>query len=161
SVSNAHIGSRSVMLEQINRTDVVDAIALGTRPMRLLFDREHGGLPFFRNEMTGPRACNRHHPSYSMSHVPGRWLDALVDSEDTIGIHVDQEAEGTLRTWLIRSMDNEFGLPAALDLDEFKVIPVCDLHNLREVMHGLAAMCMFRADTECASVGERLIASID
>ena len=159
------------LLDRVNRTDLVDAIRLGTKPMQRWFDWEHGGLPFFRNTMAGKRPHaeippgqplgNGHHPSYSLSHVPGRWLDALLNAEAVTGAPIESMAEANLRHWLHRSMSHPIGLPACLDLTRFEIIPVSDLHNLREVMHGLAALRQYRDDAECEEVGEAMIAVID
>jgi len=158
------------LLGQINRTDLADAIRRGANPMHHWFDWDHGGLPYFRNTMAGKRPNagkptdntpgNGHHPSYSLSHVAGRWLDALLNAEAVAGIKIDPKVEANLRQWLLRSMSHKIGLPACLDLTSYEIIPVSDLHNLREVMHGLAALCGFRKDKECEAVGERLIAVI-
>ena len=170
SMLNGQPERQIVLLERINRTDIADAIRLGAQPMQTWFDWDHDGLPYFGNTMcgarlgvavTGDRPGNFHHPSYSMSHIPGRWLDALLNAQAVVGIEIDAEAEATLRRWLVRSMSHRMSLPASLDLSSFAMIPVADLHNLREVMHGLAALCIYRKDAECAAIGERMIATID
>lgn len=149
------------LLEEVNFTDVAGAIRLALGPMQHWFDWEHGGLPFFGNTMSGPTPGNTHHTSFSMSHIPGRWLGALLNAEDVLGEKVDEAAVANLRHWLVRSLDNRMGLPACLNLSSFEAIPVSDLHNLREVMHGLSALCLFRGDEECTQLGDRLIATVD
>lgn len=71
---------------RVNTRDLRLAIEAGMGPMSTFFDERCEGLPFFGNAMTGTDAGNSHHESFSMAHIPGRWLNALLFAEDVLGI---------------------------------------------------------------------------
>lgn len=147
---------------RVNTRDLRLAIEAGMGPMSTFFDERCGGLPFFGNAMTGTDAGNSHHESFSMAHIPGRWLNALLFAEDVLGIPADAEAIETLRRWAYRSLTSAgIGFPACLNLDEMTAKKETDLHNLREVMHALYALTRYRGDDAARTLGLSLIDAVD
>ncbi len=151
----------------INDTDLYGAIAQGLHPMQRLFDPKHDRLPFFGNLMAGGDFFgNRLHPAYSISHVPGRWLNALLNAQDAAGLPVDEEAIDTLRRWAYESVEtNGLGLPCCIDLESRGGMPAktkeCDLHNLREAMHACYALAAYRRDERALDIAQTIIASVN
>lgn len=146
---------------EVNSSDVLLAIKEGCNPMRRQFDPDHGHLPYFENVLSGSDPGNFHHMSFSMSHVPGRWLDALLNAQDVAAVDVPDEVIGYLRKWALKSVDNPMALPALLDLQTFEPLPICDLHNLRDVSHALVALVRYRQDGEAAAAMDRLIETVN
>lgn len=148
---------------KINDCDLAFAIRQGTKPMQLLFDPKHDRLPFFWNMMCGGDFVgNQHHPTYSISHIPGRWLNALLNAEDVLGIEVDEKAIQTLQHWTYESVEKEgLGLPCCIDTNTFAKTNECDLHNLREVMHACYALVRYRQDEKALETAKTVIASIN
>lgn len=147
---------------RVNTRDLRLAIEAGMGPMSTFFDPRHEGLPFFGNVMTGADAGNSHHESFSMAHIPGRWLNALLFAQDVLGIPADAGAVENLRRWACRSLtDADIGFPACLDLTGMTAKKETDLHNLREVMHALYALVRYRGDEEARALGLSLIDRVD
>ena len=76
---------------EVNTTDLRRAIAEGLAPMHKMLDPDHNRLPYFYNQVVGPDIGLSHHISYSLSHVPGRWLNAILSAEDSVGISSDEK----------------------------------------------------------------------
>lgn len=148
---------------EINNSNIELTIKEGLRPMQHLFDSKHDNLPFFENMMAGGAFFgNSHHPTYSVSHIPGRWLNALLNAEDTLGVKIDETAIENLRRWAYISVEKAgIGLPACIDTNTFDVIGQCDLHNLREVMHAYYALVKYRKDEKALSLAMTVIETVD
>jgi hypothetical protein len=144
-----------IRLSNVNTTDLELAIRDGCLPMQLLFDPEHEGLPYFGNLMSGENPLNYHHSNFSISHVPGRWLNALLNAEDVLNISLKQEALANLTKWAKLCNSHPMGLSQSIDLETFQPIPVSDFHNLRESTHALYALAKYRNDKEAAALAKR------
>ena len=147
----------------VNKRDIDLAIREGLRPMREFFDVENGNIPFFGNSMTpGKDFGNTHHKSFSLSHIPGRWLAATLSAEDVLGVSVDEMAIENLRVWAYNSLEGAGILfPACVDTKTMRYACSTDLHNLREVMHALYALAAFRGDEKAVELGTGLIDAVD
>lgn len=146
----------------VNTRNLRQALLESVRPMTFFFDPRHDFLPFFGNTMVGESIGNSHHSSFSMSHIPGRWLNALLNIEDTLGIEVDKQAIEYLRNWTYQSLEcSELGFPACIDTATMEAIPETDLHNLREVMHALTALVKYRGDQHAYRLALDLIKHVD
>lgn len=148
---------------QTNTTDLEGALKAAMTPMEHFYDQEHDGLPFFWNSMCGGHYFgNAHHSTYSMSHIPGRWLNALLNAEDVLGIPANEAAVAQLTKWAYTSVERAgIGLPACIDLRTFEVIPETDLHNLREVMHAFYALVKYRNDGHALELAQYVIRTVD
>lgn len=146
-----------------NTTDLEGALKAAMTPMEHFYDQEHDGLPFFWNSMCGGSYFgNAHHSTYSMSHIPGRWLNALLNAEQVLGIRANEAAVAQLAKWAYASVEKAgIGLPACIDLNTFEVIPETDLHNLREVMHAFYALVKYRSDSQALGLAKCVIRTVD
>lgn len=147
----------------VNTHDVQMAIREGMRPMQRLFDLSSDPLPYFWNVLSGGDYCgNKPHSSYSISHIPGRWLNALVSARDTLGIEPEQAGVNTLRYWTYESMDaTDMGLPCCIDLRTRKRIKQYDLHNLREIIHACNALIRYDGDPHAAELAQTVIHTVN
>ena len=142
-------------LENVNCTDVIDAIRLGCRTMQSVFNADDGDIPFFRSRVW-PHAYLAFGPGLTEGHVPGRHLNALLNAEDAAGIAVGPEAIAKHQRAALKSFSGAVCLP----LDRPRIDgPRCvwDYHNLREGMHALYALARFRDSDQARRVGERAI----
>ena len=64
-------------LEQVNTTDIADAIRLGCRTMQSVFNADDNQVPFFSSTVR-PGAALKFSAFHGESHVPGRHLNALL-----------------------------------------------------------------------------------
>ena len=78
-------------LNDVNTTDIHDAISLGCRTMCSVFNADDNDIPFF-GSLVRPDAKLTFAPYASESHVPGRHLNALLNAEDAIGIELDEDS---------------------------------------------------------------------
>src|SRR5690606_4917158 len=71
---------------QTNSTDLGLAIREGCNPMQQMLDNDHDNLPYFGNVMSGDDPRNFHYYNFSLGHIPGRWLNALLNAEDVLQV---------------------------------------------------------------------------
>ena len=146
----------------VNQRDPKKAIQAGVLPMQRNYDSAHDNLPYFQNIVSPQDFGDAHHASYSMSHVPGRWLNALLNAQDVLDVKVDEACIEALRTWTYRSYESEnLGFPAMLDLQTLQPIRRIDLHNMRESMHALFALVAYRQDEHAFELAKTLIDSVN
>ena len=136
-----------IKLENINSTDILNAIRLGCRTMQNVFSDDDNQIPFF-GSVVRPEAALSFHPQHSEAHVPGRHLNAMLSAEDIAGIKVNKNAVENHRHVAFFSYSG----PVALPLNRQTIsdnIPVnfCP-HNLREGFHALYALARYRNDKE-------------
>jgi hypothetical protein len=154
-------GAGSVKKLKINATDLDLAIREGCNPMQQLLDPEHDNLPYFSNVMSGDDPHNGHHESFSLSHIPGRWLNALLNAEETLGVELDEHVISELQRWTYASYSHPMGLAQMLDLQTFQLVAIADFHNLRESMHALYALVKFRNDEKALELAKRQITMVN
>ena len=146
-------------VQNVNQTDIPDAIRLATRTMQNVFDADDNNTPFFHS-LVRPTANLEFYFSFSEAHVPGRHLNALLNAEDAIGVEIPD--------WAIdnhaRAAFYSYSGPVALPLNRDRIggtlkrfLP----HNLREGFHALYALTAFRGSEEAQSIAEQSIADID
>lgn len=147
----------------VNDHDLLLAIREGLRPMQSIADEAHDGLPYFGNDMAGFEPIGNTHDGFlSLSHVPGRWLDALLNAESLPGMSIDEAVIQRLTRWAHASVEDAgMGLPAQIDLETFQIKKVSQLHNLREVMHAFTALYQYRSDRRACDLAKSVIGSVD
>lgn len=147
---------------RVNTRDIDLAIREAMRPMTQFFDPRHDGIPFFSNEMTGNDWGNGHHASFSMAHIPGRWLNALLSAEDVLGLCVCEDVVETLAKWAYRAITLPgIRLPGCIDPKTMEVVKQTDLHNLREQMHALYALYRYRGNEKAKVMALEMIDTLD
>ena len=147
---------------QVNTRDLRLAVREGMRPMTEFFDPRYDRLPFFGNEMTGPAWGNSHHASFSMAHIPGRWLNALLNAGDVLHEGVLKQAVDDLSAWAFRAMDlPDIPFPGCLDMQSMQPRKQMDLHNLREQMHAMYALYRFRGNERARTMALEMIKAVN
>ena len=76
-------------LHDVNTTDIAAAIHLGCRTMSNVFNADDNDVPFFASRVW-PTAELNFNDFHSESHVPGRHLNALLNAEDVLSMHIDE-----------------------------------------------------------------------
>ncbi len=66
-------------LEQVNTTDIADAIRLGCRTMQSVFNADDGAVPFFRSTER-PETSLSNSAVHSEAHEPCRHLNAVLEA---------------------------------------------------------------------------------
>ena len=144
-----------VKLQDVNATNIADAVRLGCRTMCNVFNADDDGVPFFR-------AIVRPDVFLGVSmedHIPGRHLNAVLNAEDAVGVEVDEECvEKHARAAFL-----SYGGPLPLPLGrvEQQGTPVVfGPHNVREGFHALTALVKYRGSERAREVAEASIAAI-
>ena len=137
-------------LQDVNTTDIIDAIRLGCRTMSSIFNADDGDLPFWRANAR-PNAflgiCWE-------DHVPGRHLNALLNAEDAAGIEIDEDAIDKHA----RAAFLSFSGPLALPMRRVGGKPTqFSPHNLREGLHALYALVKYRDSDRARQLVEACI----
>jgi len=145
-------------LEQVNTTDIPDAIRLGCRTMQNVFNADDNHVPFFRSSVR-PNAALSFNNCHSESHVPGRHLNALLSAEDVIGVQLDEDAVTNHRRAAFLSFSGPLALPLNRQTIDGPPINFCP-HNLREGLHALYALTAYRNDEQARELAERSIKTI-
>ena len=144
-----------------NTTDLEAAIREGCNPMHKVLDPDHGYLPYFGNVMSGDDPGNAHHVNYSLSHVPGRWLNALLNAEDAVGVKPDEKVIRILQDWTYKSFAHSMGLSQSMDLNTFQIIRVSNLHNLRESTLAMYALAKYRGEKKALKLAQKQIDTVN
>ncbi|NKB66904.1 MAG: hypothetical protein GKR89_07585 [Candidatus Latescibacteria bacterium] len=122
-------------LQNVNTTDVRDAIEMGCRTMSSIFNADDNNIPFFGSTVR-PQAELRFSAAHSEAHVPGRHLNALLNAEDAAGVKVD---EGVIEKHAEAAFYSYSG-PIAMPLNRAELGgPLVNFipHNIREGFHAL------------------------
>ena len=78
-------------LNNVNTTDILDAIQLGCRTMSSVFNADDDDVPFFGSTVR-PEARLTFSPAHTESHVPGRHLNAMLTAEEVARVSLDERA---------------------------------------------------------------------
>ena len=144
-----------VRLQNINTTDIVDAIGLACHTMSNIFNADDNDIPFFR-------IIARPEPFLGISceeHVPGRHLNALLNAEDAAGIAIDEDVVDKHARAAFYSYSGPVPLPLARKEgrdDPIKFVP----HHVREGFHALNALVQYRNCRKARRLAEESIACI-
>lgn len=143
-------------LENVNTTDIRDAVQLACQTMTRGFNRHDSNHPFF-SAFIRPVARLGWSGHYSDAHVPGRHLNALVAANRAMGVEIDGRAVRKHADALHFSFSGEVPLPlnrATIAADR----PTAFLaHNLREGFHGLYALMQWDEDGQAFALAGRAI----
>lgn len=145
-----------MQLNNVNTTDVRDAIRLGCQTMCSVFNADDNHIPFFGSRVR-PAAELSFSWAYSEAHVPGRHLNALLNAENVAGIMLDEDCIDHHAQAAFFSYGGSVPLPlnrARVDGPLVNFLP----HNVREGFHALYALAHFR---QSARAYEMVEASID
>lgn len=145
-------------LENVNSTDIADAIGYGCRTMQNVFNADDNHAPFFGSSLR-PKAALSFNAHHGESHVPGRHLNALLNAEDAAGVELDEDAVENHRRAAFLSYSGPVTLPLNRETIGGPPINFCP-HNLREGFHALYALARYRDDDEACTLAQRSVAAI-
>ena len=143
-------------LNDVNTTDIRDAIRLGCRTMCNVFNADDNDIPFFGSSVR-PEAELTFSSFNSEAHVPGRHLNALLNAEEAAGIVIDDECVDKLADAAFFSYSGPLPLPLNRDEIGGRLVNFRP-HHLREGFHALFALANFRDSAQALQLAE---ASID
>ena len=143
-------------LNDVNTTDIRDAIRLGCRTMCNVFNADDNDIPFFGSSVR-PEAELTFSSVNSEAHVPGRHLNALLSAEEAAGIVIDDECVDKLADAAFFSYSGPLPLPLNRDEIGGRLVNFRP-HHLREGFHALFALAKFRDSAQALQLAE---ASID
>jgi len=150
-----------VKLDDVNTTDIREAIRLGCATMGRVFDADDGDgdVPFF-DVFVRPDAKMAFSPWGSECHVPGRHLNALLNAEDAAAIEIDEDAIARHARAAFFSYSGPIVFPLNRDvvggtLKNFAA------HHAREGFHALYALARYRDSDKSRSVAEAAIDAIN
>ncbi len=150
--------TRPTKLQNVNTTDIADAIRLGCRTMCQVFNAGDQEIPFFQSEVR-PNARLGFSRAHSEAHVPGRHLNALLTAEDALGLKIDE----SVIEKHARAAFFSYSGPLPLPLNRQEVSgPLVNFlpHNIREGFHALCALTKYRKSTRARGLAEASIAAI-
>ena len=145
-------------LNDVNTTDLTDAIRLGCRMMCNVFNADDGDIPFFGSEVR-PNPQFGFSGAHTESHVPGRHLNALLNAEDAAGIAVPADAIDKHANAAFFS----YGGPLALPLNRSRIggpLELFTTHNVREGFHALYPLVKYRGSERARELAERSIGEL-
>ena len=146
-------------LNSVNTTDIADAIGLGCQTMCSVFNSDDDQpVPFFGSQVR-PEAALSFSWAHSEAHVPGRHLNALLNAEDAVGVHLFEDCVEQHS----RAAFFSYSGPVALPLNRHRIGgPLEHLlpHNIREGFHALYALARFRHSTRALKIAEASIRAI-
>ena len=146
-------------LQDVNTTDLREAMRLGCRTMSSVFDADdEQGVPFF-GSMVLPESRLTFSSAHSEAHVPGRHLNAMLSAEAAAGIELDEDAVEQHAKAAFFSYSGPVCLP--LNRQERKG-PLLNFysHNIREGFHALYPLIRFRGCEQALEVAKNSIRTI-
>lgn len=147
---------------KINDNDIELAIRKGISPMLTWYDSKRDYLPYFSLYVQENFYGAGHHPSLSNVHITGRYFEVLPKASKITSIKIPKEVYEHLRYWSFHNFENEMKMPADLDLKTMKLLPSCDLHNLREAMFSFVGMLELNpADLKAIEMAKHLMFMVD
>ncbi len=145
-------------LNNVNTTDIREAIRLGCRTMCSVFNEADNDIPFFSSSVR-PAAGLGFSSAHSEAHVPGRHLNALLNAEDATGIQIDETCIEKHARAAFFSYSGTLPLPLNRDTIGGKLVNFIP-HNIREGFHALYALVKYRNSEEARELAEANIAAI-
>ena len=150
--------SKYGQLKDVNTTDIQDAIRLGCQTMQNVFNADDNDVPFFLAQVR-PNVLLAFRSNVTEAHVPGRYLNALLNAEDAAGIALEEQAIEKNR----RAAFYSFSGPVAFPLNRQAIGgPLVNFmaHNIREGLHALYPLVKYRQDDKARQLAEACIAAI-
>lgn len=145
-------------LNNVNTTDIREAIRLGCRTMCSVFNADDNDIPFFSSSVR-PTAGLGFSSAHSEAHVPGRHLNALLNAEAAAGMQIEETCIDKHTRAAFFSYSGPLPLP--LNREEIGGELVNFLpHNIREGFHALYALVTFRNSDQARELTEASIAAI-
>ena len=142
----------------VNTTSIREAITLGCRTMSSVFNADDNHIPFFLASARPDAGFGFHH-FLSECHVPGRHLNALLNAEDALGIHINEDVIEKHE----KAARFSYSGPVALPLNRNEIggnLVNFAAHNVREGFYALYALVAYRDSSWAHDMAEASIAAI-
>ena len=151
-------------LQDVNTTDIADAIRLACGTMCRVLNADDDNVPFFGSQVY-PDVFLENASGLGDSHVPGRHLNALLNAEDAIGVVLDEECVESHARAAFMSYSGPLAVPLSRERVDGKAKPGGRMgdfaaHHIREGFHALAALVKYRASEQARDVAEASVAAI-
>ena len=145
-------------LNDVNTTDIRNAIQLGCRAMCNAFNADDGDIPYGGAQVR-PEA---HLAGSFEAHSPGRHLNALLNAEAATGIEIPEDAiDKHARAARFSYSQAPLPLHRLGDLKGGEGIPVELMdHNVREGFHALYALVKYRDSASARELAEASVQTI-
>ena len=147
-----------IKLQDVNTTDICDAIRLGCHTMCNCFNADDADIPYGGANVRPEAKLG----GSSEAHSPGRHLNALLNAEDTTGIEIDEDCIDKHKKAAFFSYSQ-----APLPLHrigvhtEGKGTPIeLQDHDLREGFHALYSLVKYRRSDQARELADASIQAI-
>jgi hypothetical protein len=148
--------NRSARLNDVNTTDIAGAIALGCKTMSHVFNADDHDIPFFGSSIDEQSSGLWFNDSHSEAHIPGRHLNALLNTEDVLGLKIGKNVIEKHSAAAFYAYSGKIPMP--LNRKKIGGEPVNFLpHNIREGFHALYALVRFRNSKKARMLAEQSI----
>ena len=145
-------------LNNVNTTDIREAIRLGCRTMCSVFNADDNDIPFFSSSVR-PTAGLGFSSAHSEAHVPGRHLNALLNAEAAAGMQIEETCIDKHTRAAFFSYSGPLPLPLNRDRIGGELVNFIP-HNIREGFHALYALVKYRNSRQARELAEASIAAI-
>ena len=145
-------------LKNVNSTDIAGAIRLGCQTMCRLFNADDDDIPFF-DILALPEARMSFSWAHSEAQVPGRFLNALLNAEDALGLRIDEEAIDTITRAAFFAYEGAVPLPLNRQRTDGPLVNFLPT-QIREGLHALYALVRFRDSERARELAEASIETI-
>ncbi len=150
--------SAKIQLDDVNTTDVRDAVSLACETMSRCFDADDNDFPFFKTDVR-PVAKMEFSSAHSEAHTPGRHLNALLNAEHVLGIQINEEAVENDTRAAFFSYGGTVPLPLNREVPNGPLV-MFRPHNIREGFHALYALAKYRGSATAKKIAEESIDAI-
>lgn len=145
-------------VSNVNTTDIRAAVTLGCRTMSNVFNADDHDVPFFGSQVR-PDAWFGFHPFHSEAHIPGRHLNALLNAESALGVHIEKSVIEKHEKAAFFSYSGPIALPLNRERIGGKLVNFAP-HNIREGFHALYALVAYRGSGRAHDMAEASMAAI-
>ena len=145
-------------LKDVNSTDLAGAIGLGCQAMCRMFNADDDDIPFF-DILALPEARMSFSWAHSEAQVPGRFLNALLNAEDALGIRIDEQAIDTITRAAFFAYHGAVPLPLNRQRIGGPLVNFLPT-QIREGLHALYALVRFRDSEHARELAEASIETI-
>ncbi len=143
------------------RTDLHEAIALGSQHLNSLFDRDRDNEPFFyANCQADGTGKMFHSVNIGIPHVVGRCLVGSMKAELLAGVPFPSDGLPILERYLKSSFDNPDHLNSYYDPEKGGARCI-EFHNMREGLYGLWALVAGRNSAWARETGHAMLETLD
>ena len=153
-------------VNNVNTTDILDAIQLGCRCMCMCLNADEDNFPFAGNTVR-PHVTLRTSPPYIDIDNPGRFLHPLLAASSEFGVSVAEECIDSISRAVWLSYTGSLPLPLGRDRDEdHNLIDRCappihmSPHNMREAFLALYSLIRYRDSDRARELAEATVETL-